>query len=314
MCGIVGFLDKTGRMEDSTGRVVFTMLEALACRGPDGAGVALIGPAPLPDAPEVWSVRIAGDDPAWERLARLGQLVRMPDGTGSVRQGRTLRFRFLPELGVTALALEQALGARRGGLEVLSLGRRLDLVKQVGSPGALDAAYGVSTWSGPLAIGHTRLSTESRIDLSHSQPFWAHGTLDLATVHNGHVTNYHQLRRQYEQRGATFYTDNDSEVIGVFLRDRMEKGRSLRQAMTDSIAGLDGAFSYLVASCEGLGVVRDRFGFKPLMLVETDEFFAVATEEIALRRALPGPYRVIEPPPGAVLFYPCVVQQAAPVG
>jgi glutamine phosphoribosylpyrophosphate amidotransferase len=94
----------------------------------------------------------------------------------------------------------------------------------------------------------------------------------------------------------------------------MEKGRSLRQAMTDSIAGLDGAFSYLVASCEGLGVVRDRFGFKPLMLVETDEFFAVATEEIALRRALPGPYRVIEPPPGAVLFYPCVVQQAAPVG
>jgi hypothetical protein len=48
--------------------------------------------------------------------------------------------------------------------------------------------------------------------------------------------------------------------------------------------------------------------------VETDEFFAVATEEIALRRALPGPYRVIEPPPGAVLFYPCVVQQAAPVG
>ncbi len=314
MCGIVGFLDKTGRMEGSTGRVVFDMLEALACRGPDGAGVALIGPAALPDAPDVWSVRIAGDDPLWERLARLGQLVGMPDGAESVRQGSTLRFRFLPETDVTALELEQALGARRGGLEVLSLGRRLDLVKQVGSPGALDAAYGVSAWSGPLAIGHTRLSTESRIDLSHSQPFWAHGTLDLATVHNGHVTNYHQLRRQFEHRGVTFYTDNDSEVIGVFLRDRMEKGRSLSEAMADSIAGLDGAFNYLVASCEGLGVVRDRFGFKPLMLVETDDFVAVATEEIALRRALPGPYRVIEPPPGAVLFYPCAVHQTAPVG
>ncbi len=51
-------------------------------------------------------------------------------------------------------------------------------------------------WLGPLAIGHTRMSTESRIDLSHSQPFWVHGVPDMATVHNGHVTNYHQLRRR----------------------------------------------------------------------------------------------------------------------
>ena len=101
----------------------------------------------------------------------------------------------------------------------------------------------------------------------------------------------------------TFYTDNDSEVIGVFLRDRMKRGRSLSQAMADSIAGLDGAFNYLVASCEGLGVVRDRFGFKPLMVVQTDDYVAVATEEIALCRALPGAYRAVEPPPGSCLFY-----------
>ena len=70
--------------------------------------------------------------------------------------------------------------------------------------------------------------------------------------------------------------------------------------MTD----LDGAFNYLVVSTEGLGVVRDRFGFKPLVLVETDEFVAVATEEIALRRALPGNYSAVEPPPGSALFFP----------
>ena len=33
--------------------------------------------------------------------------------------------------------------------------------------------------------------------------------------------------------------------------------------MADSIADLDGAYNYLVASPEGLGIVRDRFGFKP---------------------------------------------------
>jgi glutamine phosphoribosylpyrophosphate amidotransferase len=187
---------------------------------------------------------------------------------------------------------------------VLSLGPRIDLVKQVGSPDALERAYAISARRGPLAIGHTRMSTESRIDLSHSQPFWAHGVPDLATVHNGHVTNYHRLRRLYEQRGTTFYTDNDSEVIGVYLRDRIERGRSLAQALDDSLEDLDGAYNYLVASSEGLGVVRDRFGFKPLVIAETDAFVAVATEEIALRRALPGDYDVTEPPPGRALFFP----------
>ncbi len=110
----------------------------------------------------------------------------------------------------------------------------------------------------------------------------------------------------------TFYTDNDSEVIGVYLRSRLESGRSLAQAMADSVEDLDGAYNYLVASAEGLGIVRDRYGFKPLMLAETDEFVAVATEEIALRRALPSDYRAIEPPPGSVLFYPMIAAVASP--
>src|SRR5262249_59422847 len=123
-------------------------------------------------------------------------------------KGEPLRFRFVRNDGVSPSDVEAALSARRGGLEVLSLGGRLDLVKQVGSPDDLENTFKVSARRGPLAVGHTRMSTESRIDLSHSQPFWAHGVPDLATVHNGHVTNYHRLRRLYEQRGVTFFTDN----------------------------------------------------------------------------------------------------------
>jgi methylamine---glutamate N-methyltransferase subunit A len=312
MCGIVGFWDKSGRQDAASGQVVKTMLDALACRGPDSAGVALIGPAPEPGQEQVWSIRITpADEHVLDRLAPFGQLTSTSGGAAWERQGNTLRFGFRPAPGTTPLDLERALGARRGGLEVLSLGQRLDLVKQVGSPAQLEAAYAVSTWIGPLAIGHTRMSTESRIDLSHSQPFWAHGAPDLATVHNGHVTNYHQLRRRYEQRGITFYTDNDSEVIGVYLRQRMLAGLGLAEAIEDSVADLDGAYNYLVISSEGLGIVRDRFGFKPLMLAETDQFVAVATEEIALRRAIPGDYRAVEPPPGAALFYPLAVEEAS---
>ena len=94
---------------------------------------------------------------------------------------------------------------------------------------------------GSHGIGHTRLSTESRVDLSHSQPFWAHGVADLATVHNGHITNYHRLRRLYEQKGVRFFTENDSEVIGVYLADQLERGRTLEQALADSLDDLDGS-------------------------------------------------------------------------
>jgi glutamate synthase domain-containing protein 1 len=280
------------------------MLEALACRGPDSVGAAVIGPT-REDAEGIWSVRVArAPDGALDRLGNLGEVFRAgTDGTGLGRDG-TVRFDFRPAPGVTADDVERALGARRGGPEVLSLGRRLDLVKRVGAPAGLESAYMLSRWTGPLVIGHTRMSTESRIDLSHSQPFWVHGVPDLATVHNGHVTNYHQLRRRFEQRGTVFYTDNDSEVIGIYLRSRMEQGRSLPEALADSVRDLDGAFSYLVASDRGLGIVRDRFGFKPMTLVETDDFVAAATEEIALRRAVPDNYRVTEPPPASALFFP----------
>jgi methylamine---glutamate N-methyltransferase subunit A len=314
MCGIVAFWDKTDRQDVATGQVVLTMLDALACRGPDSAGVAVIGPAPAPGREHVWSVRITpADADGLDRLTAIGELISTARGAASQRQGNTLCFDFRPAPGVTPLDLETALGARRGGREVVSLGARLDLVKQVGSPEKLEAEYAVSTWRGPLAIGHTRMSTESRIDLSHSQPFWAHGAPDLATVHNGHVTNYHQLRRRYQQQGITFYTDNDSEVIGVYLRQRMLAGLTLAEALEDSIADLDGAYNYLVVSCDGLGIVRDRFGFKPLVLAETDRFVALATEEIALRRALAGDYRVHEPPPGCALFYPLGVDELSPV-
>jgi methylamine---glutamate N-methyltransferase subunit A len=305
MCGIVAFWDKSGGREVATGQVILSMLEALACRGPDSAGIALVGPEPEPEMAGAWLIRITpSDHELLDRLAGVGRLVAPARGAAWERQGNTMRFAFQAAPGITPLDVERALGARRGGLEVLSLGERIDLVKQVGSPSLLEQLYGVSTWIGPLAIGHTRMSTESKIDLSHSQPFWAHGVPDLATVHNGHVTNYHQLRRRYQQQGATFYTDNDSEVIGVYLRERMLAGRSLAAAMADSIAELDGAYNYLVVSSQGLGIVRDRFGFKPLMLAETERFVAVATEEIALRRAIPGDYTVHEPPPATALFYP----------
>jgi glutamate synthase domain-containing protein 1 len=43
-----------------------------------------------------------------------------------------------------------------------------------------------------------------------------------------------------------------------------------------------------------MGFVKDPYAFKPLVVAETDDFVAVATEEIAIRSAIPGDYKVSE--------------------
>jgi glutamate synthase domain-containing protein 1 len=294
MCGIIGFLDKHGRQDYPVGQTLYGMLQALSCRGPDSAGVAVFGPK---QGSLVLQIKFPESlAPANAARTIIEAIQETAPIIGHQPIGAYLRLEV--ESVADAVALEEQLLDRVPGCEVVSLGHQLEIVKQVGSPAQLEKTYGISQRWGTHGIGHTRLSTESRVDLSHSQPFWAHGVSDLATVHNGHITNYHKLRRQFEQCGYRFFTENDSEVIGVYLRDRLAHSVPLEDALQSSLDDFDGSFSYLAASGDMLAYVRDRYGFKPLMIAETDDFVAIATEEIALRQALGEDFTVNEPSPG----------------
>jgi glutamate synthase domain-containing protein 1 len=299
MCGIIGYLDKRGRTEQPVGRVLLSMLQALSCRGPDSAGVAIFG-AVRPG----WVIQVKLPEQANPEDATQAALESIQAYGAEVQRQHTGAYLRL-ELFSTATPadLEQLLYGRLPGAELVSFGHQLEILKQVGSPAQLEEKYRIAQMGGTHGIGHTRLSTESRVDLSHSQPFWAHGVPDLATVHNGHITNYHKLRRQYEQRGYRFYTENDSEIIGVYLRDRLAAGLSIPDALRSSLDDFDGSFSYLAAWSDGLAFVKDRFGYKPLMVAETDDFVAIATEEIALRQALGRNFTAQEPAAGTMKLW-----------
>ena len=297
MCGIVGWMGKTQNPETGLGDTVLRMLTALDVRGPDSAGVALYGDR----SPGEMILQIKlGDRPASNGSADYGAkedaIAACVQDTAKVREKESTAeyLRLVVDDPQDPVELEKRVEAASPDVEVVSMGRCLEIVKQVGSPRNLDATYDIATFAGTHGLGHTRLSTESRIDLSHSQPFWAHGCPDLSIVHNGHITNYHILRRLYEQRGVRFYTDNDSEVIGIYLGEQMANGSSLREAMEASLVDLDGSFSYLAATPDAMGYARDPFALKPLLWAESDTFVAVATEEIAMRAALEGDYEVRE--------------------
>lgn len=294
MCGIVGFFDKSGGPAP-VGAAVLSMLSALGCRGPDSAGIALWG-----EEVDGVVVRVKPGEGA-DTEARRREIVRRASRLGRVRVSAGASSLLRLEVARAEPAeLARAIEAVAPDVEVVSMGRRLEIVKQVGAPRRLESDFGVSKLRASHGLGHTRLSTESRVDLSHSQPFWAHGFPDLAVVHNGHITNYHRLRRRYEHEGVRFYTENDSEVIGVYLARKLRAGASLGDALRDSVGELDGSFSYLAATAGAFGFAKDPFCLKPLLVAETDSTVAMANEEIALAAALPSGYRAREAGAGAV--------------
>ena len=171
MCGIVGYFDKAGTGSRPLGATLLGMLKTLACRGPDSSGIALWGE---PAEGLVMRVKLTEDGDAAaqsrEAVRRAGRLGRV---AGRRLEGALLR---LVVTKAEPAELAAAVEAIARDVEVVSVGKRLEIVKQVGAPVNLDAEFHVSTWTGSHGLGHTRLSTESRVDLSHSQPFWAHGT------------------------------------------------------------------------------------------------------------------------------------------
>ena len=87
-----------------------------------------------------------------------------------------------------------------------------------------------------------------------------------------------------------------NSIIGIYLRDQMEQGSSLEEALWASLEDFDGSFSYLAANNHCLAYVKDPFALKPLMVGESEEFVAIATEEIALRKISEKSFEVWEAP------------------
>ncbi|HTZ60222.1 MAG TPA: hypothetical protein VMB49_19065 [Acidobacteriaceae bacterium] len=296
MCGILGFFRKSDGIDRHLGVTILRMLEALGRRGPDSAGVALVGPSDRAG----YIVRVqAGDElnMSGQAIAENVEAVQLFAETlhgSSEISSSGVYVRFVVKGKIDLPVMTSTIESLGKGIRVLSIGHAMELSKEVGSPRLLERKHHVSAFSGTHGIGHTRLCTESIVDLSHSQPFWGRGAADVAVVHNGHITNYHQLRRKYEQRGIEFVTENDSEVLAVYLAEALNRGDTLRKALDGVIRDMDGAFSCLAVTANAMGLVKDPYAFKPLVVAETDEFVAVATEEIAIRSALPGNFKVAE--------------------
>ncbi len=133
---------------------------------------------------------------------------------------------------------------------------------------------------GLAAIGHTRYSTTGTSDYHNIQPIQVI-TKDgeLAMAHNGNLTNAAALRRELEAEGAIFQTTTDSEVILHLLA--RSRGKSLEERVLEALPRLQGAFSLVFLTPDGMVVARDAHGFRPLAMGELDGQPVFASESCA---------------------------------
>ena len=294
MCGIAGLLLKNTADQGGLGQALIDMLDGCQHRGPDSTGFALYGQPR--EGRLALRFLVGRGAEAEQAIARIGAALETHGATVADQQRIAEHYRVVVEVGgglrEFAYAMEQA-------ATVFSIGESLDIVKDVGGAHDVDDRYGVHGMRGTHGLGHVRLATESDVKPEAAHPFWATGFSDVAIVHNGQITNYWKMRRRLERRGFEFRTDNDSELIAVYLADKLAQGISLEDALRTSIEDLDGTFSFLVSTKDEIGYAKDRLAAKPMIMYETDDLIAIASEEVSLNRLFPG--RALdtrEPPPG----------------
>jgi glutamate synthase domain-containing protein 1 len=304
MCGIAGIIYRNGGGEREVGLDMTRMLQAMKHRGPDSTGYALYR-----GDTDSYVIHVKLSEAAQDGAELEGRVHRQRDQVESAMRGAgakieeikatprtmTVIFGFDGDLKLLADAVE-----RVRHTEVLSLGRSLEIVKDLGDAETVSAEYGLGNYLGTHAIGHARMATESDVDIANAHPYWAYPFPDVAVVHNGQLTNFHDWRRRLVRSGHRFQSECDSEIIAVYLAEQMHEGRSLEEAMRQSLEDLDGVFTYICVTEDALGVAKDELGAKPLVLYEDDDLVALASEEIAIRQVLDREIETHDPYEGEV--------------
>ena len=296
MCGIAGVMFKHGGSGLTAGRALVDMLDGCQHRGPDSTGFALYEEA---NPGELRLRFLVEEEGAAAEAAIAGIRTTLEDHGAEIVDDEHVSnsyravVRFSGDVRKLTYDMEHA-------ATLISIGESLDIRKDVGGAHDVDERFHVSEVQGTHGLGHVRLATESEVKPEAAHPFWATGFTDIAIVHNGQITNYWKMRRRLERRGFEFHTDNDSELIAVYLADKLAKEVPLQEALESSIDDLDGTFSFLVSTKDEIGYAKDNLAAKPMIMYENDDLIAIASEEVSLNRLFPGhALDTKEPPPGS---------------
>lgn len=278
MCGIVGLLVKRPELREQLGALMVPMLIGMTERGPDSSGMAVFTE---PVDPHCRKLSLYCADPLFDWQALEDALAERHAAAALERKANHAILRTAAD----PAEVRTWLRGRWPALHVLSVGRQIDLYKDVGLPAEVADRYGFAQLQGTHLVGHTRMATESAVTPENAHPYTAGE--DWCLVHNGSLANPGSIRRKLEKLGASFESDCDTEGACRYLHWRLERGETLETALHHAFDDFDGFFTFLMGTHDKLALVRDPFACKPAIVAETDDWVAIASEFRSLAH-LPG--------------------------
>lgn len=154
---------------------------------------------------------------------------------------------------------------------------------------------------GKIAVGHVRYSTSGKTEKENIQPFLVnlprYGYIALA--HNGHISNAVSLRKILEKEGVIFQSNSDTEVILHLIAK--SKMNTLKERLKEALSKVEGSYSLVIGSHEGVYGIRDPYGFRPLFLGKLDDGTYVFASETCALKEYPL-LELVEINPGEIIY------------
>ena len=147
---------------------------------------------------------------------------------------------------------------------------------------------------GPVACGHVRYSTTGETALRNVQPLFAElASGGFAIAHNGNISNAMKLRRDLIRSGSIFQSTSDTETIIHLVATSTY--RTLIDRFIDALRKVEGAYSLICMTPEGMIACRDPLGIRPLVMGKLGDATIFASETVAFDVVGAEYVRSIEP-------------------
>ncbi|HET9511997.1 MAG TPA: amidophosphoribosyltransferase, partial [Sphingomonas sp.] len=139
----------------------------------------------------------------------------------------------------------------------------------------------IRSLAGTTACGHVRYSTTGETSLRNVQPLYAElASGGFAVAHNGNISNAMRLRRDLIRSGSIFQSTSDTETIIHLVAT--SSYRTLIDKFIDALKQLEGAYSLICMTPEGMIACRDPLGIRPLVMGKLGDSVIFASETVAL--------------------------------
>lgn len=177
-----------------------------------------------------------------------------------------------PEVILEGLTKLEYRGYDSAGIAIIENGK-IDVARSVGKLTNLKSVLSEKKYSSCIGIGHTRWATHGKPTFENAHP---HSSEGLSVVHNGIIENYIELKNMLMEKGYTFSSETDTEVIAHLIRSNLHD--SITKAVYDSLPKLKGSYALAVIYENEPDKIVLAKSDSPLVIGKTDDESMAASD------------------------------------